>query len=277
MMALVPSFQMSQRLRSTEQAMPVFKVLYRNSNRIQEHGGHASEKMHRIALAGDMKTNPSGQQLLELVRKKNLAGAEQIFAQIVNSGHIQPDHAFNELLFTVQDHTEIHRIALPYRAWDLIDIVGVENAHTMLRQSVRYCVKAESPSYTEHCKGSRNILPKLLDDYKLLSRPLGTTPAEDDWVLNISRQLFSTTPTAAAELVAAALSEGIDPAAVGEAISLAANQLVLRDKGRPEKQASVGNQLVVCMVIPSAYTHRIRKTLGEIWRQSVIDATPSPV
>jgi hypothetical protein len=277
MMALVPSFQMSQRLRSTEQAMPVFKVLYRNSNRIQEHGGHASEKMHRIALAGDMKTNPSGQQLLELVRKKNLAGAEQIFAQIVNSGHIQPDHAFNELLFTVQDHTEIHRIALPYRAWDLIDIVGVENAHTMLRQSVRYCVKAESPSYTEHCKGSRNILPKLLDDYKLLSRPLGTTPAEDDWVLNISRQLFSTTPTAAAELVAAALSEGIDPAAVGEAISLAANQLVLRDKGRPEKQASVGNQLVVCMVIPSAYTHRIRQTLGEIWRQSVIDATPSPV
>ena len=181
------------------------------------------------------------------------------------------------MLFTVQDHTEIHRIALPYRAWDLIDIVGVENAHTMLRQSVRYCVKAESPSYTEHCKGGRNILPKLLDDYKLLSRPLGTTPAEDDWVLNISRQLFSTTPTAAAELVAAALSEGIDPAAVGEAISLAANQLVLRDKGRPEKQASVGNQLVVCMVIPSAYTHRIRKTLGEIWRQSVIDATPSPV
>ena len=70
MMALVPSFQMSQRLRSTERAMPVFKVLYRNSNRIQEHGGHASEKMHRIALAGDMKTNPSGQQLLELVRKK---------------------------------------------------------------------------------------------------------------------------------------------------------------------------------------------------------------
>jgi hypothetical protein len=240
MMALVPSFQMSQRLRSTERAMPVFKVLYRNSNRIQEHGGHASEKMHRIALAGDTKTNPSGQQLLELVRKKDLAGAEQIFAQIVNSGHTQPDHAFNELLFTVQDHTEIHRIALPYRAWDLIDIVGVENAHTMLRQSVRYCVKAESPSYTEHCKGGRNILPKLLDDYKLLSRPLGTTPAEDDWVLNISRQLFSTTPTAAAELVAAALSEGIDPAAVGEAISLAANQLVLRDKGRPEKQASVG-------------------------------------
>ena len=240
MMALVPSFQMSQRLRSAEQAMPVFKVLYRNSNRIQEHGGHASEKMHHIALDSATNTSPDGKRLLELVRNKDLKGAEQAFAQIVNADPTQPDHAFNELLFAVQDHTEVHRIALPYRAWDLIDIVGVENAHTMLRQSVRYCVKAESPRYTEHCKGGRDILTKLLDAYKLLSRPLGTTPAADDWVLSISQQLFSTTPAGAAELVAAALSEGIDPAAVGEAISLAANQLVLRDAGRPEKQTSVG-------------------------------------
>ncbi|MBT4726765.1 MAG: hypothetical protein HN617_08790 [Planctomycetaceae bacterium] len=240
MMALVPSFQMSQRLPSAEQAMPVFKVLYRNSTRIQEHGGHASEKMHHIAVASESNSSPNGQQLLELVRSKNLAAAEQLFAQIVNSAPTQPDHAFNELLFTVQDHTEVHRIALPYRAWDLIDIVGVENAHTMLRQSVRYCVKAESPNYTQHCKGGRNILPKLIDDYKLLSQPLGTSPVEDSWILSISRQLFSTTPTGAAELVAAALSEGIDPSAVAEAISLAANQLVLRDAGRPEKQTSAG-------------------------------------
>nr|MCS5632334.1 hypothetical protein [Pirellulaceae bacterium] len=147
---------------------------------------------------------------------------------------------FNELLFTVQDHTEVHRIAMPYRAWDLIDIVGIENAHTMLRQSVRYCVKAESPRYTQHCKGGRDVLPKLIDDYKLLSRPLGSTPADDAWILNSSQQLFTATPEGAAELVASALSEGIDPEAVGEAISLAANQLVLRDAGRPEKQTSAG-------------------------------------
>ncbi len=240
MMALVPSFQMSQQLPTAEQAMPVFKVLYRNSNRIQEHGGHASEKLHHIALNSTSDATPSGKQLLELVRNKDLAGAEQAFAQIVNSLPDQPDHAFNELLFTVQDHTEVHRIAMPYRAWDLIDIVGVENAHTMLRQSVRYCVNAESPRYTQHCKGGRDVLPKLIDEYKLLSQPLGTTPADDAWILNTSQQLFTATPEGAAELVAAAISEGTDPAAVAEAISLAANQLVLRDAGRPEKQTSAG-------------------------------------
>ena len=31
-----------------------------------------------------------------------------------------------------------------YRAWDLLDLVGREHAHTLLRQSVRYCVKAET-------------------------------------------------------------------------------------------------------------------------------------
>ena len=40
--------------------------------------------------------------------------------------------------------------------------------------------------------------------------------------------------------MAAALADGIRPEAVGEAISLAANQLVLRDPGRRKEQASAG-------------------------------------
>ena len=44
----------------------------------------------------------------------------------------------------VHDHTEVHRVVLPYRAWEMLELVGKEQAHTLLRQSVRYCVKAES-------------------------------------------------------------------------------------------------------------------------------------
>src|SRR5258706_10513240 len=39
MMAPAPAFHMSQELPKETQALPVFKVLYRNTNRIQEHGG----------------------------------------------------------------------------------------------------------------------------------------------------------------------------------------------------------------------------------------------
>ena len=47
----------------------------------------------------------------------------------------------------------------------------------------------------------------------------------------MSQTIFKSTPQQAAEAAAAALAEGMSPAAVGEAISLAANQLVLRDIG----------------------------------------------
>ena len=57
--------------------------------------------------------------------------------------HRGPDEAFNDLLFAVQDNTEVHRTVLPYRAWDLLSLIGLEHAHTLLRQSVHYCVKSE--------------------------------------------------------------------------------------------------------------------------------------
>ncbi len=52
--------------------------------------------------------------------------------------------------------------------------------------------------------------------------------------------IFEGSPDQAGEAVAAALAEGIAPASIGEAISLASNQLVLRDPGRTARDASAG-------------------------------------
>lgn len=83
----------------------------------------------------------------------------------------------------VQDETEVHRIVLPYRAWDLLGLVGREQATTMLRQSVRYCVKAESWGGRNR---SRELLPKLLEEHRLLDAMPGTRLAEDQWVEDLS-------------------------------------------------------------------------------------------
>src|SRR5206468_2203237 len=48
----------------------------------------------------------------------------------------------------------------------------------------------------------------------------------------LSQTIFKSKPAEAAEAAAAALEEGFAPDSVGEAISLAANQLILRDMGR---------------------------------------------
>ena len=52
--------------------------------------------------------------------------AERLFATLTERG---ASEALNELLYTVQDETEVHRVVLPYRAWDLLDLIGQEHAH----------------------------------------------------------------------------------------------------------------------------------------------------
>jgi hypothetical protein len=237
MMALGPAFYMSQELPAASQALPVFKVLYRNTNRIQEHGGRKNEVLHVVNARQISESDAKGEALREAVRRKDVNAAEQSLAAMTQRS---ADDAFNHLLMTVHDNTEVHRVVLPYRAWDMLGIVGKEQAHTLLRQSVRYCVKAESwPRSIKH-DDPRTLLPKLLDEHKLLGRTPGTRVPDDKWVSDFSETIFKSTPEQAAAAAAAALAEGIAPAAVGEAMTLAANQLTLRDLGRPPRDESPG-------------------------------------
>jgi hypothetical protein len=237
MMALAPAFHMSQELPVGLQPLPVFKVLFRNTNRIQERGGRKEEVLHPV---GPENVSPGGardEQLREAIRRKDVNEAERTFATLTQRS---ADQAFNDLLLAVQDQTEVHRVVLPYRAWDLLGLIGQEQAETLLRQSVRYCVKAESWPRNSNADEPRTLLPKLLEEHKLLGRAPGERSAEDGWVDQMSQTIFRATPAEAASAVAAALAQGMSPAAVGEAISLAANQLVLRDRGRPPSAEAPG-------------------------------------
>src|SRR5437879_4554796 len=51
MMALAPSLHMARELPEALQPLPVFKVLYRNTNRIQEKGGRKEEVLHAVTSA----------------------------------------------------------------------------------------------------------------------------------------------------------------------------------------------------------------------------------
>src|SRR5205823_9077136 len=217
--------------------LPVFKVLYRNTNRIQERGGRKEEVLHPVKPATLPEGCVGGEFLREAVRSSKVDAAEQTLAALAQHS---ADEAFNGLLFAVQDNTEVHRVVLPYRAWDLLGLIGKEQAHTLLRQSVRYCVKAESWQHTPAWDEPRTLLPKMLEEHKLLVRQPGDRKAEDGWVEQLSQTIFKATPEQAAEAAAASLAEGMSPADVGEAITLAANQLVLRDLGRAPKDEVPG-------------------------------------
>lgn len=238
MMALAPAYHMAQELTGPRRALPVLKVLYRNTARIQEHGGRKSEVLRPVS-PGEL---PAGVgpavAVREAVRGKDMDRAERLFAAVAAQS---ADQAFEVALTAVEDNTEVHRVVLPYRARDLLEVIGREHAHTLLRQSVRYCVKSERDwKHSAATDEPRRLLPRLFDAYHLPALTPGRRRADDAWVEALSQTIFGSSPTAAAEAVASALAEGTDPADIGEAISLAANQLVLRDAGRPAAQASPG-------------------------------------
>ena len=231
LMALAPAYEMSRELPEHQRALPVLKVLYRNSTRIQEQGGRENEVLHLVEAASLPTEIRKGEALRDATRSADMDRAERTFAALAKG---PSGEAFNHLLWAVQDEIDVHRVVLAWRAWSLLDLAGQEQAHTLLRQSVRYCVDAERGRIERNRPEPevRAVLPKLLDEHHLLGRALGDYRPDDGRIERLSETIYGGGREAAAEAVAAALAEGMAPEAIGEAISLASNQLVLRDPGR---------------------------------------------
>jgi hypothetical protein len=239
-MALSPAYQMALESPKDRQALPVLKVLYRNATRIQETGGRKNEVLKPVKPAAGGAGQPGGEGLRAIARgteseEERLKKADALFASISHGG--SAEDAYNELLTLVEDGAEVHRVVLAYRAYDMLGLVGKQRAETMLRQSVHYCVRTERPNQASYYAAMRALLPKLMDQYKLVEKGLGTRSADDAWVEKMSETIFKSRPEQAADAAAAALAEGVSSDAIGEAICMAANQLVLRDNGRPKQEA----------------------------------------
>lgn len=236
-MALVPAYQMAGELPAERRALPVLKVLYRNSSRIHDQGAHDHDTLHPVVPADSVSLDSGGERLREKVREVDWQNAEARFASVVARS---PEGAFNDLQFAVQDEANVHRVVLAWRAWATLDLSGEQYAHTMLRQSLRYCLDTEQEMRDRNRPHAsiREVLPSLLDAYGLLGKPLGSRNADDAWSDQLAHTILRGTREQAAEAVAVALSEGFDPEQVGEAISMAANLLVLHDMGRQEKYSS---------------------------------------
>ncbi len=235
-MALLPALQLAQRLPDQEKPLPVLKVLYRNAGRIQQYGGAAKKTLRPIQAS---RENGDGESLRRATRAADLAQAERLFS---NSVARSLDEAYNDLQYIIQDDMNVHRFVLAHRAWGLIDVVGNQHAHTLLRQSVRFCVDAERVRIN---KGQpepkiRKLLPKTLDRHNLIGGKLGVRRPDDAWVDELSRVIYDAGKERATDAVAAALADGVDPEVIGEAISLAANQLALRQRGGRTHGASQG-------------------------------------
>ncbi|MGC1276071.1 MAG: hypothetical protein WBC44_20400, partial [Planctomycetaceae bacterium] len=221
-MAIAPAFQMARDCPAPRRALPVLKVLHRNTEFIQSTGG--GDVLHPIEAADLADSPAAGTLLREASAAGNVEQAEHVFAAMAEQS---PEEMFNDVLeFNVEDHASVHEVVLVWRAWSLLDLTGREHAHTLLRQSIRQCIDRSAGDYVPDPR--RALMVRLLDEHGLATAPQGRREADEHWIESLCDTILSSKPDQAAEAVAAALAEGFRREDVGEALSLAANQLVLR-------------------------------------------------
>ena len=230
-MALTPALEMAAELPSERRALPILKVLYRNTYRIQQFGGSSREVLRRIDASKHDGIRSAGEALQAASRKADVDGAEQIMASLAREPR---EKIFNDVQYPVQDTTNVHRVVLTWRAWQAIDLVGEQHASTLLRQSVRFCLRASEDRIDKGRPDPElwTLLPKLLDQYKLLGRTVGDRQGDDQWIEELAWTFFRSDRAAAADAAAQALVAGFAPDQVAEAMSIAANLLLLHDPGR---------------------------------------------
>jgi len=238
LMALAPAWSMAnEEGNRPESALPVLKVLYRNANRLKERGP-GPDTMGPLPPVPVSTDNADSASVRDAARAKNLQKADQVFAPFANQG---PNFGLDALMEMVDDGAEVHRTVLVAKSLELSGFVGTLNAHTLLRQSVHYCVKNEaSVGYIQQSLELRQVIPTLLERHHLLTPSKGGRRMDDAWISGFSRTVLGSNPAAAAEAVALALAEGIHPEDIGEALALGSNHLVLRDKGRQGRAIQPG-------------------------------------
>jgi len=234
-MAMVPAFEMAKFLPKEEQALPLLKVLYRNSSFIQDSGGRKYEVLKRIsgdAIEANAPGESDGRSVRAALRKVDVDAAEYGFARIASQA--DPVEAFEQLQDVLYDDIDVHRVVLAERVFDTLRFIGDEHAHTMLRTSVRHCIDVEErrQSRGRPEPSLRQTLPRLLEQYELTDGAKGTKAPDDAYLEELANDIFAANRDEGAERMAKALAEGYEPKALGEALVLAGNRLLLNDRGR---------------------------------------------
>ena len=192
-MAMLPALEMTRSLPTERQALPVLKVLYRNSQQIQSLGGASKKTLMALhAAEHSAEGQDLGVEIRDACRKVDTKRAEALFATVGDS----PREALNALQPAVQDDINVHRFVFAHRTYGLVGLLGKEYAHTLLRQCVRFCADHEQGRINNKQPESaiRTVLPKLLDQYKLVGATLGKRDPGDAAIDALESARFTMVP-----------------------------------------------------------------------------------
>ena len=233
-MALLPSLAMARRLPKDEAALPVLKVLHRNTARIQQQGGRKKEVL-RTVKTPETSDPKAAAAMLTAGRTGDFPGAETALADLTRQDKLQAFHSLQPL---VRDNVDVHQVVLAWRAWDMLRVAGKDTAYVLMRSALRQCIDRDN---ARRARGRaeqslRKLLPALMDEHGLTKTTGGTSTLESKDFEALVDIVFKGGRDVAAKAVAAALAKGVSSDQIGEVISTAGVNLLLHDRGSKHEQ-----------------------------------------
>src|SRR5262249_1040469 len=164
-------------------------------------GGASQPTLAALPESSSASTTDIGLRIRDACRMADLDQAERLFGTLADGS---TQDAFNALQPAVQDDINVHRFVFAHRTYGLVGLLGVEYADTLLRQSVRQMVsfEAEHKRRGDPDNPIRALLPRLLDQYKLEGKALGTIDPGDSAVDELCRAIYHGPAADSAEAVA---------------------------------------------------------------------------
>jgi hypothetical protein len=232
-MALLPAYQMSAQMPKGMEALPVLKVLHRNTTRIRVRGGRRDEVMRQLPEQEVIAKR--AKSLLEVARSHDLDTAERVFDEKIAASI--PD-AYEALQPLMRDNIDVHQVVLTWRSFDLLQLTGQQHAQTMLRQCVRHYIDRDRDRAKKgRAEPSlRRVLPRLLDEHKLHGKTPGKRTDDGTFAEELAGVIMRSGRDEAANAAANALADGFSIDVVGEALSRAGVRLLLGDPGMKSAQ-----------------------------------------
>ena len=175
-MALLPAYQMAGELPTERRALPLLKVLHRNSRRIHEQDADEHDALHTF-VESPAAASESETALRDAVR----AATPRPQSHAWPSSAASPPASLRRPPVDGTGRHERPPCRAGVAAWAMLDLAGPEHAHSLLRQSVRFCIDSENDLHDRDRQPSavREVLPRLLDAHRLMSGPPGTKSLED--------------------------------------------------------------------------------------------------
>ena len=234
MMAILPALEMAPKMGAGVAALPLLKVIHRNTKRIREVGGRKSEKMRR--LPATEKAADAGAALLAAERSADQARSQMIFAAEVRA---DPVAAFALLEPVIRDNLDVHQVVLAWRSFDLMRISGADYADTLLVQALRSCVDRERDRQARKLAlpESRAAVDAAAASYGAVKAIEGrAAPIGDEQLDAAARRFMTASKAESLTAVGTMLGKGYGFAAVHSALCLAAVRLLLHDPGHKVAQ-----------------------------------------